>query len=90
MTAQLPETLSVSIRTAKSEDLPALGRLGAALVRAHHAFAPDRFIAATSKTEEAYTGFLGSKIDRPNARRARRRAGGTVLGYAYARVEGPD
>ena len=40
----MPDT-PVTIRRAEKRDLPALGRLGAMLVRGHHAFDPARFLA---------------------------------------------
>ena len=80
----------VDIRPAVLADLPAIGRLGALLVRTHHDFDPRRFIAATPQTEHRYASFLGTQLDEPNivilvAVRDRE-----VLGYTYAGVEGPD
>ena len=54
------------IRPAAPADLPAIGRLGALLVRTHHDFDPERFIAATPQTERGYASFLGSQLDEPN------------------------
>ena len=71
-------------------DLPAIGRLGALLVRTHHDFDPDRFIAATPQTEHGYAAFLGTQLDEPKVviLVAVRDVG--VLGYTYAGVEGRD
>ena len=43
-------TAAVNIRPATAADLTAIGRLGALLVRTHHDFDPERFMAATSRT----------------------------------------
>ena len=57
---------AVAIRPAAPADLEAIGRLGALLVRTHHELDPDRFIAATPQTEDAYGSFLGTQLDNPN------------------------
>lgn len=53
----------VTIRRAAPADLPAMGRLGALLVRVHHAFDARRFITATPRTEHAYASFLGTQLE---------------------------
>lgn len=78
------------VRPATPADVPALGRLGALLVRTHHAFDPARFVAATPETEAGYAGFLGSQLGRPDAVVLVAERAGTVVGYAYGCVEGPD
>jgi ribosomal protein S18 acetylase RimI-like enzyme len=70
--------------------MPAIGRLGALLVREHHGFDPERFIAATSRTESAYGGFLGTQLDEPNIVILVAERNGEVLGYTYAGMEGTD
>lgn len=81
---------AVTIRPAAPADLPALGRLGALLVRTHHDFDPKRFIAATPETEHAYASFLGSQLDDPDVVVLVAERDGDVLGYTYAGVEGHD
>jgi ribosomal protein S18 acetylase RimI-like enzyme len=81
---------AVGIRGAAPADTPAIGRLGALLVRLHHDFDPQRFIAATSGTERAYGSFLGSQLDEPNIVILVAERGGEVIGYTYAGVEGND
>jgi len=44
------EPSAVTIRPASPADVPAIGRLGALLVKTHHDFDPQRFIAATRGT----------------------------------------
>jgi ribosomal protein S18 acetylase RimI-like enzyme len=78
------------IRPAAPADLKAMGRLGALLVRTHHDFDPDRFIAATPRTEHGYGSFLGTQLDKPNIVILVAESGGEVVGYTYAGVEGND
>lgn len=59
-------TPAVSIRPATEADLKAIGRLGALLVRMHHGFDPQRFIAATPQTAEGYAWYLGTQLEEPN------------------------
>ena len=80
----------VVIRSAVPADLPALGRLGALLVRTHHELDPARFIPATSGTEQAYGSYLGSQLQDPSVLVLVAERDGDVLGYTYAAVEGND
>ena len=80
----------VTIRPARAGDESALGRLGALLVRTHHEFDPERFIAATPRTERGYGSFLGSQLDDPDVIVLVAERNGAVLGYTYAGVEGFD
>lgn len=79
-----------TIRAAAPTDLPAIGRLGALLVRTHHDFDPERFIPATPRTERSYAAFLGTQLEKPNVIVLVAERDGEVLGYTYAGVEGPD
>ncbi len=81
---------AATIRPAAAADLPAVGRLGALLVRTHHDFDPERFIPATPQTERAYASFLGGQLSEPNVVVLVAERGGEVLGYTYAAVEGYD
>jgi ribosomal protein S18 acetylase RimI-like enzyme len=78
------------IRPAAPADLPLLGRLGAHLVRVHHDFDPQRFIAAGPETEQLYAAFLGTQLRKPNIVVLVAEREGEVLGYTYAGVEGND
>jgi ribosomal protein S18 acetylase RimI-like enzyme len=80
----------VVIRPAALADLPAIGRLGALLIRTHHDFDPNRFIAATAESERLYASFLGSQLDDPETLVLVAERDGEVLGYTYAGVEGYD
>jgi ribosomal protein S18 acetylase RimI-like enzyme len=81
---------AAAIRPAARADLPTIGRLGALLIRTHHDFDPERFIAATPKSEQMYASFLGSQLDDPDIVVLVAERDGEVLGYTYAGVEGYD
>lgn len=78
------------IRRATPADVAAIGRLGALLVRTHHDFDPDRFIAATAQTEHGYGSFLGTQLEKPNIVVLVAERGGEVVGYTYSGLEGND
>jgi ribosomal protein S18 acetylase RimI-like enzyme len=80
----------ITIRPAVPSDLPAIGRLGALLVRTHHDLDPKRFIAVTPHTEHGYASFLGTLLTEPNALILVAELNGDVIGYSYAGVEGLD
>jgi ribosomal protein S18 acetylase RimI-like enzyme len=81
---------SVTVRPASRADLPTIGRLGALLVRTHHDFDPQRFLAARPNTEQGYASFLGTQLDEPNVVILVADRDGEVLGYTYAGLEGTD
>ena len=81
---------AVRIRPATPADLKAIGRLGALLVRTHHDFDPDRFIAAMPRTEDRYGSFLGTQLEEPSIIVLVAERDGEVIGYTYAGVEGYD
>jgi ribosomal protein S18 acetylase RimI-like enzyme len=80
----------VAIRPAALADMTAIGRLGALLVRLHHDFDPQRFLAATPGTECSYAAFLGGELKAPNVVILAAARGSDVLGYTYASIEGID
>ena len=80
----------IVIRPARTGDRDVIGRLGALLVRVHHDFDPRRFIAATANTAAGYGSFLVSQLDRSDVVVLVADAGGDVVGYTYAGVEGRD
>jgi len=84
------ESTAATIRRATPADVPTIGRLGALLVREHHDFDPERFIAATSGTENGYGSFLGRQLDEPNIVILVAERDGGVIGYTYSGVEGYD
>src|SRR6476659_10396404 len=81
---------TISVRHATTEGLPAIGKLGALLVRLHHDFDPQRFIAASPKTEDGYAWFLGTQLREPNVIILVAEVDGRVIGYTYASMEGWD
>jgi ribosomal protein S18 acetylase RimI-like enzyme len=81
---------AITIRAATREDAPAMGRLGALLVRAHHELDSTRFVAATSRTEHGYASFLATQLAEPEVVILVAESQDGVLGYAYAGLEGAD
>ncbi len=75
------------IRRATIADLPALGRLGALLLRTHYEFDPQRFIAPGDNVEEGYAWFLGTQLRQKDVAIFVAERGGEVLGYVYAGIE---
>ena len=80
----------VAIRPATQADLPAMGRLGALLVRTHHQLDSARFIPASPRTETSYASFLETQLDDPAIILLVAQQNGGVIGYSYAGVEGYD
>jgi len=77
----------VVIRRATIADLPALGRLGALLLRTHYEFDPQRFIAPGDNAEEGYAWFLGTQLRQKDVAIFVAERRGDVLGYVYAGIE---
>ncbi|HEU6453099.1 MAG TPA: GNAT family N-acetyltransferase [Gemmatimonadaceae bacterium] len=96
MTDNAPQRVQASnaspviIRPAARADLPAIGRLGALLVRLHHAFDPQRFIAAAPNTDRFYAEFIETQLGEPTVVVLAAERNGEVVGYSYAGVEGTD
>ena len=81
---------AVSIRPATPADMSAIGRLGALLVREHHDFDPQRFIAATPRTQDQYGSYLGTQLEEPNIVILVAELDGKAIGYTYSGIEGTD
>lgn len=88
--------MPVTIRPATRSDLPALGRMGALLMRTHYAFDQKRFLEPGTNAEDGYAWFLGEQLkddtnvvvlvaERPFD--AADDKGGEVIGYVYAALE---
>lgn len=75
------------IRRATTADLPAVGRLGALLMRAHFEFDPDRFMRPGPDTEQGYAWFLGTQLTEQDSIVLVAERDGEVLGYVYAAIE---
>jgi len=77
----------VHIRRATDADVPALGRLGAALLRLHYTYDPQRFMAPRGDPEEGYAWFLGSQLREDDAAIFVAERKGDIVGYVYAGLE---
>ncbi len=77
------------IRPARPEDLPAVSRLAAELVRMHHRLDPPRFLLV-EPVEDGYQWFFSRELKRKGALIlvAEDSEAGRILGYAYATLEG--
>lgn len=75
------------IRRAVASDVPAMGRLGAALMRQHYDFDRLRFMAPGPNSEDGYGWFLGTQLERDDAVLFVADQQGSVVGYAYAGIE---
>jgi ribosomal protein S18 acetylase RimI-like enzyme len=73
-----------AVRPVTKEDLPAVARLAAQLLRYHHALDPERFFLI-DRVEEGYAWFLGGELEDPDAivLCAVREGSGEIIGYAY-------
>jgi ribosomal protein S18 acetylase RimI-like enzyme len=76
----------VLVRPAKPEDLPAVSRLAAELVRMHHRLDPPRFMLI-EPVEDGYQWFFSREIKRKAARILVAEDQGAIVGYAYATLE---
>src|SRR5262249_18132328 len=83
-------TTDFIIRPIREPDLPAVGKLGASLVRAHYGFDPERFVEPGPKIEEGYARFLGSQVEEPGVIIFVAERDNTVVGYVYAQLEPHD
>ena len=75
------------IRRATEEDVPALGRLGGLLMRAHHAFDAERFLPPGRDPDTGYGRFLRSQLRDADVVIFVADRGGTVIGYVMAGLE---
>ena len=80
----------MTVRRATPADLPTIGRLGALLIAEHHGFDSRRFLAVRDRTPVDYASFIGTQLDDPDIAVLVADASGSVIGYAYAAVEGYD
>jgi GNAT superfamily N-acetyltransferase len=78
---------TVSIRRAERRDTAQLGRLGALLLRQHHAFDAQRFIPPGDDPEGGYAWFLGTQMDDDDGIVLVAEVDGAVAAYAWAGIE---
>src|SRR6187549_2960184 len=76
-----------TIRKATPADLPALGRLGALLMRVHYDFDRNRFLPPGDDAAGGYSWFLGTQLGRDDTLVLVGERDGQVLGYVYAAIE---
>jgi GNAT superfamily N-acetyltransferase len=76
----------VILRPATPADEPALGRLGGALMRQHHATDPQRFLSVDAP-EDGYGRFLVGLLDASDDAVLVAERDGEVVGYVYAALE---
>jgi len=75
------------VRPARAEDLPAVSRLAAELVRQHHRLDAQRFLLV-EPLEDGYQWFFSRELTRQAARILVAEENDRILGYAYATLEG--
>jgi GNAT superfamily N-acetyltransferase len=76
----------INIRPATKSDQVPLGRLGAALMRQHHASDPRRFLQ-TDRPEEGYGRFLVGQLSNPDYLVLVAERANEVVGYVFAGLE---
>jgi ribosomal protein S18 acetylase RimI-like enzyme len=79
-------TEALIVRRAERRDLPALGALGARLVRGHYAFDPKRFMTPGDQLDDGYSRFLGSQLRNRDAAVFVAEWEGRVAGYVYTAI----
>jgi ribosomal protein S18 acetylase RimI-like enzyme len=78
---------AIVIRPATKADLPALGRLGALLLRTHYEFDSQRFMAPGSDSDQGYAWFLGTQLRDDEVIVLVAEQQGAIAGYVYAGLE---
>jgi ribosomal protein S18 acetylase RimI-like enzyme len=81
--------MSVIVRPAQERDLPAIGELAGKLVRQHHGFDAQRFMLIPN-VESGYARFFGGELSNPETLILAAELDGSIVGYAYARLEARD
>jgi GNAT superfamily N-acetyltransferase len=83
----MAESPTFAVRRAGAADTAVLGRLGALLLRAHHAFDEQRFMAPGRNPEAGYGSFLRSQLSDDAVAVFVAERDGEVVGYVYAGLE---
>ena len=78
---------AIALRRATERDAQALGRLGAELMRAHHEFERERFLAPGKNPEAGYGRFLVSQLPNDDTVVFVAERDGEIVGYVYAAIE---
>jgi ribosomal protein S18 acetylase RimI-like enzyme len=77
----------IIIRRAEARDLPALGQLGALMVKIHHGYDSARFMEPGDDVAEGYAWFLGTELGQEDVLVLVADLAGQVVGYVYAGLE---
>jgi len=77
----------MTIRLATPADIPALGRLGALLMRTHYDFEPQRFMSAGTDAADGYAWFLGRQLKDQDVVIYVAEQESQIVGYVYAALE---
>lgn len=77
----------MTIRRATEADAPALGRLGALLMRVHHDFDAQRFLSPGRDPSAGYARFLAGQLHDPDVVVFVAERNGGVIGYVFAGLE---
>jgi ribosomal protein S18 acetylase RimI-like enzyme len=75
------------IRRATTDDLQAVGRLGALLLRAHYGFDRRRFMRPGPGVEDGYASFLATQLNSEDALVLVAERDRQIVGYLYAGIE---
>jgi ribosomal protein S18 acetylase RimI-like enzyme len=81
--------VTVIIRGAEARDLAEIGKLAGLLVRQHYDFDSQRFMLIPN-VEAGYARFFGGELSNPDVVILAAEQAGTIVGYAYARLEDRD
>ena len=76
-----------TVRRATVADLPALGELGALLMRMHYEFDRGRFMAPGYDADGGYAWFIGTQLDEKDSAIFVAERDGEIIGYVYAGIE---
>jgi len=79
----------IVFRPCRPGDLPGVAKLGARLVREHHAIDPDRYLTF-DRIEEGYAAYLRGELARQRSVVLVAARGKKIVGYAYGRIEPRD
>ena len=82
-----PVPSDVVIRRATARDLAEMGELGAALMRAHYALDPLRFLEPGGGDNTGYSQFLASQLDEEGAVMFVAERQRKIVGYVYGAIE---
>jgi len=83
----MPDASAVVIRRATERDAPALGRLGALLMRTHYDFDRRRFLSPGDSPEAGYGRFLRGQLRDPDVAVFVAERQDEVIGYVFAGLE---